>query len=146
MFFFRCDRCISCKTTGDKRKRVENFKSDNGKIYEIEKFITCHTRFVTYLLTCPCVLKYVGRTTRPLFRKINEHVNNIKKGCSKHNVSNQFRKKHNRDPSGLKCIGIDRVYRHWRGSHLRKQISQNETWWIHEMGSLWPIRFKYILI
>lgn len=43
--FFRCDQCISCRNTSDKRRKVEHFSGISGQYYD-NKFITCHTRYV----------------------------------------------------------------------------------------------------
>lgn len=62
---------------------------------------------VTYLLSCPCGLQDVGRTTRKLKIRLREHINKIKKGFRHHSLSNHFRIYHNRDPSLLGFSGID---------------------------------------
>lgn len=47
-------------------------------VYDIKGVITCNTKNVIYLLKCPCGLAYVGKTTRPLKRRISEHRSNIR--------------------------------------------------------------------
>lgn len=81
--FYRCGRCKLCITTADKTRKTDLPKGSNGKEYEIEKFVSCHTRYVVYLLMCQCGLVYVGRTTRCLYKRIDEHVTNITNGFRK---------------------------------------------------------------
>lgn len=136
--FYKCERCKSCRTTADKKKEKQLFVGSNGKEYRIDKFISCNTRYVVYFLVCPCGLVYVGRTTRCLYKRINEHVTNIKNGFRKHSVSNHFRTHHQQNPALLKFYGIDKVLPHWRGGDMRTSVSQAETRWIFELGCLVP--------
>lgn len=126
----------------DKKKRIETFTGTDGKEYKIKDFIMCSTKFVTYLLICPCGLKYVGRTTRCLYKRINKHVYNISIGYKNHSVSKHFRMAHKRDPSKLQFYGfygIDRVKPHWRGDNMQIKVSKNETEWIYKLNTLYPI-------
>lgn len=84
--------CKNCRTTKGKNKKIETMKSfSTVKQFKIDKFISCDSTHVTYLISCPCGLQYVGRTTRKLGIRINEHLNNIKNGFPKHSLSNHFR-------------------------------------------------------
>lgn len=138
--FYSCGRCVMCRTSKFRTRKTTHFSSlVDGRSYEIKKCITCSTTHVTYLLSCPCNLQYVGRTTRQLGTRLKEHVNRIKKGYKFHGLSNHFKIFHNQDPSLLTFCGIDRVEEHWRGSNLRQNISQNETQWIHRLRTLNPL-------
>lgn len=95
-------------------------------------------RYVVYLLTCPFGLNYVGRATRCFYKRINEHINNIKQGHKQHSVLNHFRIYHNKNSVLLKFYGIDKVLPHWKGGDMRTQVCQAETRWIFELGSLMP--------
>ena len=138
--FHYCTRCRSCKKTKRQGKKISKFTSSvTGQEFTIKPLITCHSKFVTYVLECPCTLQYVGRTTRELKVRINEHVANIIKGYPEHSVSKHFDLYHNRDPSLLKFYGIDRITKHWRGTDLTKAVSQNETQWIHRLRTMRPL-------
>lgn len=136
--FYRCQKCLPCQVSKKQPKKRSSFHSRRGMKYDIRKLITCNTTHVTYVIECPCRLQYVGRTTRPLCVRIREHINNIKKGFPKHNLSKHFDEFHQRDPSGLIFYGIDTIEDHWRGGSKKIQISQNETRWIHRLDSLVP--------
>lgn len=137
--YYSCGKCVICRTSKFRKRKTLEFQShSNGRTYSINKFITCTSTHVTYLLSCPCGLQYVGRTTRELRVRLREHVTNIKKGYKDHSLSNHFRVAHNRDPSLLTFSGIDRVHAHWRGGNLKRLISQNESSWIYKLGTSSP--------
>lgn len=137
--FFKCGKCLPCrKSKKTERKKVAFRSLTTGKEYKIKELITCTSTHVTYVLECPCHKQYVGRTTRPLFVRIREHINNIKTGFTKHGVSRHFKECHNEDPSGLIFYGIDKIKGHWRGDNKRIKISQNETRWIFTLDTLQP--------
>ena len=132
-------KCKACNTVKIKNRKQTSFKSHTtSKEYQIKKLITCATTHVTYLITCPCGLQYVGRTTRKLSIRIGEHLNNIKKGFKKHSLSMHFRIYHNRDPTLAQFCGIDTVESHWRGGNRKIAISKNETFWICELDTIQP--------
>lgn len=59
-----------------------------------------------------------------------------------HGVSLHFRQHHNRDPSVLEVIGIEKYTPHWRGNDLTHHISRRETWWIFDMQCHSPLGLK----
>lgn len=137
--YFQCRRCQVCSLNGCRSRRTMNFISTcTRKSYTIEPFITCSTTGVVYLLQCPCGLQYVGRTKRPLQVRLNEHINNIRKGFTKHSVSKHYLTAHRRDPTGTIFLGIDKFKPHWRGSVLVRSISKLEMAWVHKLKSYTP--------
>ena len=80
----------------------------------------------------------MGRTTRPLRVRTRESIQNIRNGFPKHDLSRHFEEKHHKDPSCLTFYGVDIIKDHWRGGNKKIQVSQNETRWIHRLGSLAP--------
>lgn len=76
--FFSCGRYVMCKTSKHRVRKTMDFTSHaSGESFKINKFTTCGMTHVTYLLSCPCGLQYVGRTTRALGVRLREHVNRI---------------------------------------------------------------------
>ena len=137
--FFPCKRCFACKKTNFNGHKCSSFVSNvTQKEYQIKDLITCRTEGVVYALQCSCSLQYIGRTKRPLWKRLREHVQNIEKGFPKHNVSRHFDLCHHRDPKELKFWAIAKYNPHWRGSHMVRTLSQSESKWIHEMRSLSP--------
>lgn len=90
------------------------------------------------MLQCPCGLQYVGRTKRPLQVRLNEHINNIRKGFTKHSVSKHYLTVHNKDSSNTIFLGIDKYRPHWRGSCLIRSISRLEMTWVHKFKCYTP--------
>lgn len=116
-------------------------KTLNSKVTQQEftiKPLTCNSNHVTYVLECPCSLQYVGRTTRKLRVRINEHVAKISKSFLNHSASRHFRMFHNRDPRLLTFYGIDKITPHWRGTDLKKAVSQNETKCLYRLYTMQP--------
>lgn len=138
--FYKCGRCISCKTMGSlqSRRTVDITSTSTGKSFPIKSCITCNSTHVVYLIQCPCRLQYVGRTSRPLRVRFREHINNIRKGFPSHNLSKHYDLCHNRDPKGTTFIGFDLFSPHWRGSNSVREISKRETHWIYNLRSQVP--------
>lgn len=137
--FFGCGRCYSCVRVPSNNKRVKEFSNPHrGKLHTIEDFISCDTIGVVYAIKCPCNLIYVGRTTRALKDRMEEHVRNIRKGHDKHHLSIHFKRVHNQSTQDMKFWGIEAPKRNWRGSNYTRDISKRESWWIYQLGSLSP--------
>lgn len=62
-------------------EKGDRFQSTtNNRIFRIKSFINYNTRNVIYLITCQaCKIQYVGRTTRRLRDRLNNHIYNIVK-------------------------------------------------------------------
>ena len=109
-----------------------------GESFKIKPLITCGSDHVTYVIECPCNLQYVGRTTRQLKIRINEHLKNIKNSFPNHSVSKHFASHHASDPSPCTFYGIDKIDRNWRGTHMLRSVSQNEMKWVHKLRTMQP--------
>lgn len=108
--FHYCTRCKACRTSKRTKRKIESFQSVVTKHnFKIKSLITCDSENVTYVLEHPCPKKYVGRTTRKLRVRINEHIANITNGFPKHSVSNHFSLFHNQDLTLLTFYGINKV-------------------------------------
>lgn len=122
--FYTCGTCKMCRTIKYRSRKTTQFTSfATNKEYKINKLITCQSTHVMYLLTCPCGLQYVGRTTRQLNVRIREHLNNLKKGFKHYSLSQHYRTHHNSDPSRIKVCGIDKIDAHWRGINMTRAVS-----------------------
>lgn len=62
---------------------------------------------------------------------------NIKKGFPGHSLSKHYVLQHNKDPSNLKVIGIDRYEPHWRGGNGIRGVSHPETKKIFDLCTIW---------
>lgn len=137
--FYGCGRCYTCIRVPTNTKRVKEFQHPHtNHIYTIRDFISCNTVGVVYAVKCPCDFLYIGRTTRALKDRMEEHVRNIRKGFDKHYLSIHFKEVHNKSTVGMRFWGIEAPKKHWRGSIYTREISKRESWWIHQLGSLFP--------
>lgn len=136
---YQCRRCQVCSINGCRARRTVSFVSTcTSKSFIIEPFITCSTSGVVYMLQCPCGLQYAGQTKRPLQVRLNEHINNIRRGFTQHSISKHYLTTHQRDPCGTIFLGIDKFRPHWRGSGLVRIISRLEMAWVHKIKSYTP--------
>lgn len=116
-----CKRCNVCRYNLYGRKRTETFQSSVTSItYPMKHFTTCATRFIVYLITCPCNKQYVGRTIRAFSICVNEHITAIKFGRTNHSVPRHYLEHHAKNPSGTKFQIIDKYIPHWRGVHVSR--------------------------
>lgn len=137
--FFPCKRCYACINTQQNGQKCNKFTATStGNEHTIKDFISCRTEGVVYVLQCSCSLQYIGRTKRPMWKRIREHIQNIKKSFPKHNVSRHFAMHHNSDPKQLKFWAIQKYKPHWRGSNKIRELSKSESKWIFQMGTLAP--------
>lgn len=137
--YYPCRKCSVCQVNCIKERRVCEFQSNIASTrYRIDSFITCSSKNVVYLLECSCGLQYVGRTIRTLQVRVNGHLGNIRRGFPGHSASKHFVRAHDKNPSGLRILGIDKYIPHWRGSNIQREISRLETRWIYNLKSYAP--------
>ncbi len=71
---YRCGACAQCNNTF----KTRTFRHPhNNKNLPIKSVITCASTHVVYILTCPCGLVYVGKTTRQLKQRVSEHKSSL---------------------------------------------------------------------
>lgn len=76
--FYSYQKCLSCRVSKEQPRKKKSFRSVVAhKEYQIRELTTCNSTHATYVIECPCHLQYVGRTMRPLFVRIREHIKNI---------------------------------------------------------------------
>lgn len=104
----------------------------------MKHFTTCATRYIVYLITCPCKKQYVGRTIRTFSVRVNEHIASIKKGRNNHSVPRCYLKHHNKNQLGTKFQIIGKCIPHWRGDSCLRGVLHLETFWIYQLKSYLP--------
>lgn len=63
--YYACEKCNVCTHNLCGRKKSESFQSTvTSTVYHMKYFTTCTSRYIVYLITCPCNKQYVGRTIR----------------------------------------------------------------------------------
>ncbi len=86
--FYPCLKCAACKNV---RKRCFEFRSCiTDRTYKIKQLVTCASTNVIYLLSCPCIKQYVGKTNRQFRTRIIEHMSAIRRKDLKSLVARHF--------------------------------------------------------
>lgn len=89
------------------------------------------------MLTCPCGLSYIGKTTRALKTRISEHRSAIRNGVTSSPVAVHFMNaKHN--ISSLKYVGIENIKCPRRGGNVDNLLLKRELFWIYTLNTLAP--------
>ena len=130
----RCGNCTQCNYT----YKCSSFKHPHtGKEIKIKGIISCSTKFVIYLITCPCGKSYVGKTSRSLKARIAEHRSTIRCKNLNYPVAAHF-VEFNHPISSLRYIGIEKVSLPPRGGDLENLLSKREHYWIYHLKTLTP--------
>ena len=131
---YRCGSCVQCQFT----KKCTTYKHPHtGQTLKIRGTITCTQKNVIYLLTCPCNLAYVGKTTRCLKTRIAEHRSNIRNRDQRSPVATHFHEAgHN--ISMLQYIGIEQVKKPRRGGNIDTLLLKRESYYIHKLDTKQP--------
>ncbi|OCT59677.1 hypothetical protein XELAEV_18000535mg [Xenopus laevis] len=127
---FRCGTCEQCQFL----KISNKFGGDhlNFKMYH---YISCTTTCVVYLFTCHYGSIYVGKTKRPLKRRIYEHIRDIRNCNLMSSIAKHIYCSHNGHYSGCYFQEIDRLHGDIRGSDLDNKLLQLETTWIFRLNT-----------
>ena len=137
--FHACRRCNVCLLNVFTSRRIDSFTSTvTSTIYHMRDFVTCDTRYVVYLLTCPCKKQYVGRTIRTFAIRVNEHITRIRLGKTNHSVPKHYLEHHHKKPEGTSFQIIGKFTPHWRGESKIRGVSQLEMFWIYRLRCLFP--------
>ena len=131
---FPCSGCFQCNAM---IKGDIVLHPHTGKKISIKSRITCKTKFVVYLLKCPCGVCYVGCTTRELKIRIGEHKSNIRNKDEKSPVARHFNAA-GHDVCSLRFQGIECVQPLKRGGNRNKLLLQREAKWIHTLQTEHP--------
>lgn len=81
-----CGRCEFCKFLMNSAE----FVLPNGSIYKPRFFANCQSVGVVYYIVCECQAFYVGKTKRPLFHRIRDHVSLVTKKKMETPISRQM--------------------------------------------------------
>ncbi len=131
---FSCHNCVQC----DAIIRGEYFSHPHsGRKFPVKSRISCRTKFVVYLLQCPCGLCYVGKTKRELRIRISEHKSGIRNFDEKSSVARHFNSA-GHDVCSLRFQGIEEVKPLKRGGDREKALLQREAFWIHTLQTEYP--------
>lgn len=136
-----CGKCVACPNIDH---ATEFWNSSGNKKFQITHTINCDTIGVIYHATCPCGLIYIGLTSRPLKRRVREHVLGIEAAKNEEDLTSlktipkHFKLKHDCNARLLRVRGIDRILIGERGGNWRKILAQREAKWIYTLDTVSP--------
>lgn len=138
--YYPCRSCYTCRPTKESKKKKRSFKSTvTSKEYFIEDFISCRTEGVVYPLECPCRIQYIGRTKRELWKRLREHVQNIKNFLLNIAYRDIMQSTTTRIPHLCWYVGLKNINPIGWGDNKIIKLSQSESRWIHELLTLAPL-------
>ena len=108
-----------------------------GQKVKVKGRITCRTKYVVYLIKCPCGYCYVGKTKRELRTRITEHKSNIRTKDEKSPIARHFNSI-GHDICTMRFQGIESVNPLKRGGDRDRLLLQREAFWIHSLNTEYP--------
>ncbi|OCU00954.1 hypothetical protein XELAEV_18006734mg [Xenopus laevis] len=127
---FRCGTCEQCS-----HLKISTTFGRGTSTFDMYQYICCTTTHVVYLFTCHCGSKYVGKTTRPLKRRIYEHLRDVKNCNLMSSIAKHIYCLHDGKYAGSYFQGIDCLHGDIRGGDLDKKLLQLETMWIFRLNT-----------
>lgn len=129
--------CLSCVNCNNVIKGDYISHPRSGSKIKISGYFTCDSQHVVYMLKCPCGSVYVGKTIRPVKKRICEHKSAIRNRDVRSPVARHFaREKHN--VAQLRFLVLEQVDKHPRGGDRERRLLQRESFWIESLDSLEP--------
>uniref|UniRef100_A0A803K3M7 Reverse transcriptase domain-containing protein n=1 Tax=Xenopus tropicalis TaxID=8364 RepID=A0A803K3M7_XENTR len=133
--------CMECNCCSSIIKGSNIHHPLSGVEIPLKAYATCKSKFVIYVLKCPCGMLYVGKTFRPVNTRIKEHKNyirNFKKdsytdtSVSRHFIDNKH------SACQLKWKVLEVVQKPVRGGDWKKLLLQREARWIRRLDCVMP--------
>lgn len=90
-----------------------------GRVFQVKQRYTCSSKFVIYMINCPCGLIYVGETTMEIRKRISKHKSTIRTGLL--------------DLLNPRHFAMPR-----RGRDRQALLRERELMWIHKLDCLFP--------
>ena len=126
-----CNKCKLCKNGG--LNTDGTFVSNiTNKKYTIKSNMTCKSKMFIYVITCKhpgCKIKYTGKSTCIVQKRMYGHRNNLTAGNEPHLLQHHFTKVHK--PSDMCILPIEIVQN-------SKELAARENFWIRELNTVFP--------
>ncbi|KAM9316543.1 putative cation-transporting ATPase 13A4 [Gastrophryne carolinensis] len=103
---YQCQSCTMCKFI----LTTKTLTIGSRPPVKLKHYVNCKSSHVIYALICPCQRFYIGKTNRQLKTRIYEHTYDIRTGNLKTPIGRHFSICHNKNPEGLKVVGLDRIH------------------------------------
>lgn len=103
----------------------------NGDTHPIRHHISCQMRGVIYIIFCQCGAFYVGKTIRPFWKRMKDHVYYATNGLLNTTINHHVAFRHKYHPQVFKFAALDHVYQNPRGGNFDQRVIQRETQWVY---------------
>lgn len=87
-------------------------------------------------MICECQSFYIGKTKRPFFCRIRDHVSLVQKKKMETPISRHMGLYHNFDSSKMHFYALEYIPPEERGGNYDKLLLQREARWIHDLSAL----------
>ncbi|OCT85087.1 hypothetical protein XELAEV_18023251mg [Xenopus laevis] len=107
------------------------------KTFKIDFYANYGTKNVIYLISCQCGLQYIGKTIRPIRKRISEHLSCVSRCDHSSAVAKHLLEHHN----GKLCLHfqvIDRVVPGVRKGDTETSLLRKEAFWIYKLCTVAP--------
>lgn len=127
-----CHKCDFCRYIYASR----NIILPNGQLYNPNFLATCQSIGVVYRMICECNAFYVGKTKRPFFHRIRDHVSLVTKKKMETPISRHMGLCHQFDDSKMHFSAMEYAPPNERGGDYDRTLLQRETKWIFTLNAL----------
>lgn len=132
--FWKCSKCRAC----EHGRNTRSYRLQNGKVEQIIDHITCESKYVIYVLECPCRKLYVGSTINKLKLRILQHLRAIKNKDLPYPMAKHFWENHSGDNQLLTYFGVKIVKQKERGGGRTLDLRNMESRYILAIGTEHP--------
>lgn len=127
-----CHQCSYCRYILASRSLL----LPNDHLFKPRFAVTCQSIGIVYIMLCECKMFYIGKTKRPFFCRIRDHVSLIQKKRMETPISRHVGLQHNFDANCLHFFALEHIPPGVRGGDYDKLLLQKEARWIHELSAL----------
>lgn len=124
-----CGKCDICRYV----ENTSQFLLPNGQWHLIKFNATCQTPGIIYLAQCICGGFYVGKTKRPFYKRIRDHIKPILKKQMDTAIARHVGLYHNFNPRTIKFYALEHVPLDERGGSVDRTLLQLEARWIYAL-------------
>lgn len=99
---FPCNKCIFCRYIYG----AQQITLPDGHIYKPQFLVNCQSVGVVYIMLCDCGVYYVGKTKRPFFHCIRNHVSLVSKSKMETHISRHMGSRIRFIKDACLCFGV----------------------------------------
>lgn len=130
----KCGNCSCCK-----QMMKGEIVHMGGVQHVVKDLIPCRSNFLVYAIFCPCSMYYIGKTIRPVYKRIREHMYSLKSGKGAPRLISHMRTEHNNDASLLRFAGLQKIQVPHNGGDRQNELLRCEAKWILDVNAMGPL-------